>query len=119
MPKEKGDFHQWDCGAANFESTAVTHAVFNEQMSNGQRKAGEEAAFVAQLMCCVFQIVIMLDFSIPQKCNLETFPNLLIGTLLGNNASSEYSIESRNDEALNDNPSQERFYWILPVSLAL
>lgn len=88
-------------------------------MNNGQRKAGEEAAFMAQLMCCVFQTVIMLDFIIPQKCDLETLPNLLIGALSGNNASTGHSIERRNEEALNDNPSQESFYWVLPVSLAL
>lgn len=47
-------------------------------MNNGQRKAEEEAAFIAHLTCFLLQIVIMLDLLIPQKCDLETLPNLLI-----------------------------------------
>lgn len=65
-------------------------------MNNGQRRAGEEAAFVVQLMCFVFQRFIMVDFLIPQKCGLETLQNLLlIGALLENNASAGHSIERR------------------------
>lgn len=60
-------------------------------------------------MCYVFQIVIMLDLLIPQNCDLETLPNLLIGALLGNNASAGHSMERRSEEALNDNSSQESF----------
>lgn len=68
-------------------------------MNSGQRKAGEEAAFIAQWMCCVCFRVIMLDFLIPQKCDFETLPNL-IGALFGNDASTGHSVERRNEEAL-------------------
>lgn len=108
---------EWQILKAQQLLVLVTSTFLNELMSNGQRKAAEEAALIAQLKCC--QIVVMLDLLIPQKCDLATLPNLLIGALLGNNASARHSIERSNEEALDDNSAQESFYWVLPVSLAL
>lgn len=54
----------------------------------------------------------MLGLLIPQKCDLETLPNLLIGSLFGNNVSTGHSVERKNEEALADNLLKKDFTGI-------
>lgn len=54
----------------------------------------------------------MLGLLIPQKCDLETLPNLLIGALFGKDVSTGHSIERKNKEALTDNLLKKDFTGI-------
>lgn len=85
-------------------------------MNNGQRKAEEEAAFIAHLTCCLLQIVIMLDLLIPQKCDLETLPNLLIAHFSEMMFQLGTVLKERMKKALIDSSFQGSFYWVLLVS---
>lgn len=80
-------------------------------MNNSQRKAGEEAAFIAQLMCCLSNSH-YAGPPHPTEMWLGNFTKPPNWCTFGNDVSTRHSVERKNQEALTDNLLKKDFSGI-------